>query len=106
MRDKKSTLLHQWFEEVWNQNRENSIDKLMGTEAYAHGIVAADQPKGPSGFKLFYRGFKEQFENIHIDVIDVVSQDDMECALTDVTAIHSATGKNVQFSGTCCLFSF
>jgi predicted ester cyclase len=101
MRDIKSTLLHQWFNEVWNQNQEDSIDKLMTTESNAHGIIAPDQPKGPDGFKLFYRGFKDQFENIHITVKDVICQDDMECAHTEVTATHRETGKNVKFSGLC-----
>ena len=101
MRNKKSTLLHRWFEEVWNQNQEDSIDKLMTTESNTHGIVAPEQPKGAPGFKIFYRGFKDQFENIHLDVKDVISQDDMECALTEVTARHRETGKNVKFSGLC-----
>jgi predicted ester cyclase len=101
MRDIKSTLLHQWFNEVWNQNQEDSIDKLMTTESHAHGIIAPGQPKGPAGFKLFYHGFKDQFDNIHINVKDVISQDDMECAHTEVTATHKETGKNVKFSGLC-----
>lgn len=101
MRDTKSTLLNRWFEEVWNQGQEDSIEKLMTTEANAYGILPADQPNGTAGFKIFYRGFKEQFDNIQITVKDVVSQDDMECALTDVTAIHRETGKDVTFSGLC-----
>jgi predicted ester cyclase len=101
MRNTKSTLLHRWFEEVWNQNLEDSIDTLMTAESNAHGIVDPEQPKGASGFKIFYRGFKEQFENIHVDVKDVVSQDDMECGHTEVTARHRETGKDVKFSGFC-----
>jgi predicted ester cyclase len=101
MRDTKSTLLHRWFEEVWNQNLEGSIDQLMATDSHAHGILSADQPKGAEGFKIFYRGFKEQFDNIQVAIIDVIAQDDMECALTEVTAKHKETGKNVKFSGQC-----
>lgn len=101
MRDTKSTLLNRWFEEVWNQNQEDSIGKLMTEESTAHGIVAPEHPRGPSGFRIFYRDFNKQFENIHIDIKDVVSQDDMECGLTEVTAKHRETGKNVKFSGLC-----
>ena len=101
MRDIKSTLLHRWFEEVWNQNLEDSIDQLMTTESNAHGIVAEEHPKGAAGFKIFYQGFKDQFDNMYVDVKDVVSQDDMECGLTEVTARHRETGKNVRFSGLC-----
>ncbi len=101
MRNTKSTLLNRWFEEVWNQNQEDSIDKLMTTGSKAHGILPPDQPNGAPGFKIFFRGFKEQFDNIQITIKDVISQDDMECALTDVTAKHRETGKNVKFSGLC-----
>ena len=101
MRDKTKTLLYQWFNEVWNQGLEDSIDKLMAAESHAHGIIAPDQPKGPSGFKAFYRSFKDQFQNMHIDIKDVICQEDMESALTDVTAIHKETGKTVKFSGIC-----
>ncbi len=101
MRNKTSTLLNRWFEEVWNQGNEDSIDQLMTAEANAHGILSNDQPKGAAGFKIFYKGFKEQFDNIQITIKDVVSQDDMESALTDVTATHRETGKDVKFSGLC-----
>lgn len=101
MRDIKSTLLNRWFEEVWNQNREESIDQLMTPDSYAHGILSPEQPRGPEGFKFFYRGFRQQFENIHVTTKDVISQDDMECALTEVTALHRKTGKTVHFSGLC-----
>ena len=29
MRNVQSTLLHRWFEEVWNKDDENAIDKLI-----------------------------------------------------------------------------
>jgi predicted ester cyclase len=101
MRNTNSTLLHRWFEEVWNQDQENLIETLMTSDAETHGIVSPGQPKGAPGFTIFYRGFREQFEDIRIDIKDVISQDDMECALTDVTAKHRETGKEVNFSGLC-----
>lgn len=101
MRDKKSTLLYRWFEEVWNQNQEASINKLMAAHGVAHGIVADEHLDGPEGFRIFHRQFNDQYENVMIDVIDVISQDDMECGLTEVTARHRDTGKKIKFSGLC-----
>lgn len=101
MRDPKSTILYQWFQEVWNEGLEDSINKLMTHDSNAHGIIAEGQPRGAEGFKIFYRDFRKQFRNIHIDFRDVVSEDNMESALTTVSATHGETGKRVSFSGLC-----
>jgi len=101
MRNSKSTLLYKWFNEVWNDDNENAIEKLMTKDSYAHGILAEGQPKGAEGFKLFYNGFRSQFHNVKIDIDDVISQDDVESARTTVHAVHTATGKGVTFSGIC-----
>ena len=101
MRDKKTTVLYKWFQEVWNESKEDSIDKLMTDDATAHGLVADNHLKGAGGFKIFYKNFREQFHNIQIDIEEVVSQDDMECAMTKVTAIDAVSGKEVKFSGLC-----
>ena len=101
MRNVTSTVLNKWFNEVWNNGNESAIDELMTKEAYAHGIPAPDQVKGPEGFKQFFHDFRNQFHDIKIDVDDVVSQDDIESARTVVHAVHTATGKNVTFEGIC-----
>lgn len=101
MRQIQSTLLYHWFEDVWNREQEDSIPKMMADTAILHGILQPDQAPGATGFQQFYRNFKHQFEHIHFDIKDVVQQDDMEVALTDVTAIYRETGKEVAFSGLC-----
>jgi predicted ester cyclase len=101
MRNVQSTLLYKWFDKVWNKGDENAIDELMTNDSEAHGIIPEGQPKGAAGFKIFYKGFRNQLHDIHITVDDVVSQDDLESARTTVTAIHTQTGKAVKFSGIC-----
>lgn len=101
MRNIQSTLLYNWFEEVWNRSDENAIDKLMTEEAEFHGIETENGAKGASGFKLFFRDFSNQLKNIRIDVEDVVCQDDMESARTVISAIHRETNKTITFPGIC-----
>jgi hypothetical protein len=52
------TLIHRWFEEVWNQGRESLIDELTTEDAVSHGLSTAegDQVRGPATFRPFYRG--------------------------------------------------
>ncbi len=100
MHDPKSTLSYRWFQEVWNEGREDLIDDLMTQQSIVHGI-AEGQSKGPEGFKSFYRNFKNQFRDIRVDIQEALSQDNLECALTHVTATHNETGTKVSFSGLC-----
>jgi predicted ester cyclase len=101
MRNPASTVLSSWFNEVWNNDDESAIDKLMQPDAVIHGIVAEGEPNGAEGFKKFFKDFKNQFRDIHIEVEDVVSQDDVETARTAVKAIDNGSGKMVNFSGIC-----
>jgi ketosteroid isomerase-like protein len=102
MRAKESTLLYQWFDQVWNQNNEDAIGYLMTDTADFQGIDPS-LPKGASGFKLFFKDFTTLFNDIKIDVEDVVSQDDMESARTVIYATHAATGKSVVVPGICMI---
>ncbi|MBC7903883.1 MAG: ester cyclase [Gemmatimonadaceae bacterium] len=95
MRDAKSTLSYRWFNDVWNKDDEKAIDRFMSNQSKAHGLGAEGQPIADEGFKDFFREFRTQFHDINIVVNDVIAQDDMESALTSVSAVHTASGKNV-----------
>ena len=101
MRNIQTTLLYKWFDKVWNKGDESSIAKLMTNDSIAKGILADDQPQGAAGFKIFFNDFRSQFHDITVKVEDVISQDDIESARTTVAATHTASGKNVTFSGMC-----
>jgi predicted ester cyclase len=100
MHDLKSTITYRWFQEVWNEGREDIIDDLMSPKSIVHGI-AEGQSKGAEGFKSFYRNFKDQFRDIRVEIQEALSEDNLECALTHVTATHKETGTKVSFSGLC-----
>ena len=98
MSKKLSTLSYRWFEEVWNQGMENSIDELLDRTATIHGIEGITEP-GPQGFKIFYHTFRQGFTNIHVEVEEVISADDYESARCQVTATSKTTGQTVHFPG-------
>jgi predicted ester cyclase len=101
MRNVQSTLLYKWFNEVWNNDDESAISRLMTESSFALGVIADDAPQGPEGFKSFFNQFRSQFHGVNITVEDVISQDDMEAGRTTVSAIHTDTGKPVTFTGMC-----
>lgn len=97
MPNKNSTLTYRWMQEVWNNGREDAIDEMMDANAEVHGIDDIKE-KGTGAFKQFFRSFREQFPKIHVDVQDVVSQDDFETSRCVVNAT-TASGQDVTFNG-------
>lgn len=97
MPNKNSTLTYRWMQEVWNNGREEAIDEMMAADAEVHGIDDIKE-KGTSAFKQFFRNFKEQFPKLHVEVEEVISQDDFETSRCIVSATN-ASGQNVTFSG-------
>ena len=90
------TLLHRWFDEVWNQQREEAIDEMMTEDVVVHGL--GEPIVGRENFKPFFRAFAAAFPDINITVEDVITDGDkMSCRCT-VRGTH--TGEGLGFSPT------
>src|SRR5687768_1849985 len=86
-----SSLLHRWFEEVWNQKREDAIDDMMAEDVIVHGL-SDEAIVGRENFKPFFRSFSSAFPDIHVTVEDVVTQGEkMSCRCT-VRGTHTGDG--------------
>jgi steroid delta-isomerase-like uncharacterized protein len=69
------TVVHRWFEEVWNQGREETIDELSTTDAIAHGLSdGRSDVCGPAGFKVFWRKIRSALPDVHIRIEDAIVQ--------------------------------
>ena len=101
MPHKDTTVIYRWMEEVWNQGNENAIDNLLDDNSNIHGIAQVSAP-GPEGFKVFFKTFREQFPELHVEVEDVVSEEDLEFARCYVRATNAA-GQKVEFTGMTCI---
>ncbi|MEO5894159.1 MAG: nuclear transport factor 2 family protein [Vicinamibacterales bacterium] len=55
------SLTRQWFQEVWNEGREDAIDRLLAPDAIVHGLGGSDAApmRGPEAFKPVFRTFRE-----------------------------------------------
>lgn len=101
MKDKSTTLLSMWFQEVWNKSQRKAIDELLDENVIANGLGQDGYLEGIDAFKSFYDDFRSQLSDIEVQVEMVVSEEDMESALCKVTGVHNQTGKRVNFSGLC-----
>jgi predicted ester cyclase len=78
----------QWFREVWDEGREDAIERLMAPDALAHGLGAAPI-RGPEEFKPLFRMFREALGDLQIEVARTVVEGDL-------VAVHCCVrGKHV-----------
>jgi steroid delta-isomerase-like uncharacterized protein len=99
-------LIRRWFEEVWNNGREEAINEMIAPDCIAHGLNGPEGDlRGPEGFKQFYSLFKSTFPDIRITVEDVIVDGDRCAARFSCRATHrgdalgiAATGQPVAFS--------
>ena len=108
MRDQNETLIHRWFEEVWNKCRADAIDEMFDCEGIAHGLTGEDGKElcGPEGFKPFFESFRQAFPDLQVVVEDTVVEGDKVAARCIVRGTHrgegigiAATDKPVEFTG-------
>jgi len=92
-----ASLIHRWFEEVWNNKREDAVDEMLADDGIAHGLVDADgnEIRGPENFKKLHRQFVETFPDMRIEVEDTVVEDDKIAARCRVTGSHLGRGIGV-----------
>lgn len=99
------TVMRAWFEELWNQGRADTIDRLFALEGRAHGLGAPIV--GREQFHTFYQGFRQAFPDIHVDVVRSVTEGDMVSVHCHVTGTHIGPGfgpasdRPVDFWGHC-----
>lgn len=108
MPDGKTHLLKSWFEEVWNKGRESAIDEIGSPEMVAHNLVDPNGKPivGPARFKEFWRGFRETFPDLHVEVQEALSDGDKEVVRCVACGTHkgagfgiAATNKSIKFTG-------
>ena len=108
MSEAKVTLLHRWFDEVWNQGRAEAIDEMFACEGIAHGLTdeSGNDLCGPEGFKPFFMNFRSSFPDLQVTIEDTLVDGDMIAARCTVRGVHSgdglglaATHQPVEFTG-------
>jgi steroid delta-isomerase-like uncharacterized protein len=108
MSEDNKALMRRWFEEVWNKGREEAIDEMFAEDGMAHGLAdeSGEPLRGASGFKPFFRKFREAFPEMEVVVEDMISEGDKTAARCIVRGRHggdtlgfAATGQPIEFTG-------
>jgi steroid delta-isomerase-like uncharacterized protein len=98
-------VIRAWFDEVWNQRREDSIDRIFAADAVAEGLPGGPM-RGPAAFRPIFNAFTGAFPDIHIDVEQAITEGAVVAARCRVTGTHTgeglgvaATGRPIDFQG-------
>jgi len=95
------TIVHEWFERVWNQGQVEAIDELLADDAKIHGLTGPDggDVGGPTEFRLMHAAFREAFPDIHIAVAECLVEDDRMAFRCRVEGTHKGRGLGMEATG-------
>jgi steroid delta-isomerase-like uncharacterized protein len=100
-------LMRRWFDEVWNQGRNETIDELLPAEGVGHGLGDSETDlRGPAEFKAFVANFRNSLPDVHIRLNDIFSQGDRVVVRLTLEGTHTGhgfavppTGRRVRIQG-------
>ena len=101
------SVLHEWFDEIWNQGNEAAVHRLLAENGVLHDLAQdGKDSSGPSGFLEFFRKFHAAFPDMHIKVHETVSEGELQACRWEARGTHTgdtlgfpATRSAVTFSG-------
>lgn len=101
MSEYENTLLaRQWFEEVWNQKNEATIDRMFSMHGEAYGFPNPDSViVGPQAFKEAHRTFCGAFPDLSVEIQDIVSEGNRVAIRWKVNMTHRGDHLGIPASG-------
>ena len=100
-------IVRRWFEEVWNQGREETIDELFATHGIGYGLGDTEAPvHGPAEIKPFVRNLRGALPDIHMKIEDSIAEGDKVTVRITVEGTHKGgqlgvapTGRRIRIEG-------
>jgi steroid delta-isomerase-like uncharacterized protein len=100
MSQRNKEIVHRWFDEVWNQGRETTIDELFSGAGVAHGLGDSDlDVRGPAEFKPFVANIRGSMPDVYIRVEDILAEDDRVAVRITLEGTHAGNGLGVPPTG-------
>jgi steroid delta-isomerase-like uncharacterized protein len=98
--EKNKAVVRRWFEEVWNQGREESVDELFSAEGVAHGLGDSEADvHGPAEIKPFVAHIRGSIPDVNIQVEDIVGEGDRVAVRIVLRGTHTGPGLGVAPTG-------
>ena len=82
-------VVRSWFQEIWNEGREDAIDRLADPNFSAHG---APTLRSTEEFKVLYRQFRQALTDIEVTVERTVTDGEYCAGYCRVKGRHTGDG--------------
>jgi predicted ester cyclase len=102
------TVIRQWFKEVWDEGKEEAIDRLFAADGTVSGLTGPDGPPlvGPAAFRPIFNMFREALGDLEVIVERTLVDGDLCTAHCRVKGRHvgralggEPTNRPVDFAG-------
>lgn len=104
MSDETRAIALRWFEEVWNQRNEATIDELVTAESLCYADTGT--LRGPDEFKVqIFQPFTAAFPDLKISVDGIVCEDNVAVVRWSASATHCGQGLGCTATGDCVQFT-
>jgi len=88
------------FEEFVNRKNLDIGDVNFAPEFQDHGAdVPPGTPPGPAGAKAYVGGAYKKFPDLHVDILDLIAEDDRVVVRNHWTGTEASSGSKFEFSG-------
>lgn len=88
-----ASIMHEWFDKVWNQGDEATIYRLLAPNAVIHNFdQAGGDARGSAGFVERLHKFRSAFQDLHFTVHDAFEHQGHTAARWTFTGTHTGDG--------------
>jgi steroid delta-isomerase-like uncharacterized protein len=84
-----TTVVGRFIEECWNRGRIDLIDELVARDFVDHLPIDDDLPHGNQGMKATIRLIRMAFDDLHLQVEDMIAEDDRVVVRFKLTGTHN-----------------
>ncbi|HEX6097588.1 MAG TPA: ester cyclase [Thermoanaerobaculia bacterium] len=85
-----AAIARRWFDEVWNERRDDSVDELMSPDARGH--IEGGEAHGPEDFRRMRAMFVAALPDVRIEVEDVVADGERAAVRWRAVGTHAGDG--------------
>ena len=107
MSEANKAIVRRWFEEVWNQGREETVDELFAATGIGYGLGDTEAPvHGPAEFKPFARNLRGALPDMRMVIEDIMAEGDKVTVRITLEGTHlggqlgvAPTGRRIKVAG-------